>query len=192
VTGCFVPQHDKRRGICDGMLVPQHDKKERNMMTGCFVPQHDNRERNMMMGCFVPQHDKRIKAKNRIMNNTMIEYNEGHHTYCVYIITNKYRSIYYIGMTNNLGIRLQQHKENIEKGIKTFASKYKLAFLVYYEKFTWVQEAIAREKELKGWRKGRKLDLIRSFNENFEFLNYRFVKEESSTDSCHSDGGGIP
>ncbi len=111
------------------------------------------------------------------MNNTMIEYNEGYHTYYVYIITNKYRSTYYIGMTNNLGTRLQQHKENIEKGIKTFASKYSIEFLVYYEKFTWVQEAIAREKELKGWRREKKLDLIRSFNENFEFLNYQFVKD---------------
>ena len=109
------------------------------------------------------------------MNNNMIEYNEGYHTYYVYIITNKYRTTYYIGMTNNLSIRLQQHKENIEKGIKTFASKYNIEFLVYYEKFTWVQEAILREKELKGWRREKKLDLIRSFNEDFEFLNHRFV-----------------
>jgi len=78
-------------------------------------------------------------------------------------------------MTNNLGVRLQQHKENIEKGIKTFASKYNIEFLVYYEKFTWVQQAIAREKEIKGWRRDKKLDLIRSFNDNFEFLNHRFV-----------------
>ena len=87
------------------------------------------------------------------MNNTMIEYNEGHHTYYVYIITNKYRSTYYIGVTNNLSIPLQQHKENIETGKKTFASKYNIQFLVYYEKFTWIQLAIAREKELKGWRR---------------------------------------
>lgn len=111
------------------------------------------------------------------MNNTMIEYNEGVQTYYVYIITNKYRSTFYIGMTNNLSIRLQQHKENIEKGIKTFASKYNIEFLVYYEKFTWVQLAISREKELKGWRREKKLELIRSFNENFEFLNNRFLKD---------------
>jgi putative endonuclease len=78
-------------------------------------------------------------------------------------------------MTNDLGRRLTEHKENIEKGIKTFASKYNLQFLVYYEKFTWVQLAIEREKELKGWKRDKKLDLIRSFNENFEFLNHRFV-----------------
>jgi len=110
------------------------------------------------------------------MNNSMIEYNEGHYCFYVYIITNKHRSTYYIGMTNDLNVRLQQHKENIEKGIKTFASKYGLEYLVYYEKFSWVQEAIRREKELKGWKRDKKLALIRSFNENFEFLNDRFVK----------------
>ncbi len=81
-------------------------------------------------------------------------------------------------MTNNLGLRLQQDKENIEKGIKTFASKYNIQFLVYYEKFTWVQFAIAREKELKGWKREKKLNLIRSFNEKFEFLNYKFLKND--------------
>jgi putative endonuclease len=111
------------------------------------------------------------------MQSNMIEFNEGYHTYYVYIITNKYRSTYYIGMTNNLGERLKQHKENIEKGIKTFASKYNIEFLVYYEKFSWVQLAIAREKELKGWRREKKLDLIKSFNPEFEFLNNQFIKD---------------
>lgn len=105
----------------------------------------------------------------------MIEFNEGSHTYYVYIITNKYRSTYYIGVTNNLGKRLRQHHENIEKGIKTFASRYQLRHLVYYEEFSWVQLAIAREKELKGWRRDKKLALIRSFNESFEFLEDRFM-----------------
>ena len=82
-------------------------------------------------------------------------------------------------MTNNLGVRLQQHKENIEKGIKTFASKYTIEFLVYYEKHTWVQKAIEREKELKAWRREKKLALIKSFNPEFEFLNERFLKDKS-------------
>ncbi|GAA4075639.1 GIY-YIG nuclease family protein [Flavobacterium cheonanense] len=116
-----------------------------------------------------------MTKKSMTMNNTMIEYNEGYLTFYVYIITNKHRSTYYIGMTNNLGRRLTEHKENIEKGVKTFASKYNIEFLVYYEKFTWVEQAIAREKEIKGWKRDKKLNLIRSFNENFEFLNHRFV-----------------
>lgn len=68
----------------------------------------------------------------------MFESTEGHHIYYIYIITNKYRSTYYIGMTNNLHKRLEQHRENIEKGIKTFASRYQIQQLVYYQKFSWV------------------------------------------------------
>jgi putative endonuclease len=98
----------------------------------------------------------------------------GFHSYYVYIITNKFRSTYYIGITNNLKVRLQQHKDNIVLKNKTFASKYGLEYLVYYEKFVWVQEAIAREKELKKWRREKKLELIRSFNPEFEFLNHNF------------------
>lgn len=104
----------------------------------------------------------------------MFDYQQGFHNYYVYIITNKYRSTYYIGMTNNLKVRLEQHKENIIVGNKTFASKYNLEFLVYYEKYTWVQEAIAREKELKKWRREKKLNLIKEFNPTFEFLNLHF------------------
>ena len=104
----------------------------------------------------------------------MYELNEGYHTYYVYIITNNYRSTFYIGMTNILRIRLQQHHDNIIENKKTFASKYSVEFLVYYEKFTWVQQAIAREKELKGWNRTKKIELIRSFNPEFEFLNNRF------------------
>ena len=99
----------------------------------------------------------------------------GFHTYYVYIITNKFRSTFYIGMTNNLKTRLSQHKENIEIGNKTFASKYNIEFLVYYEKFTWVEDAILREKEIKKWRREKKLDLIKNFNPEFEFLNKQFI-----------------
>lgn len=81
----------------------------------------------------------------------------GFHTYYVYIITNSYRSTFYIGMTNNLRVRLRQHKENIELGKKTFASKYNLEFLVYYEKFTWIMEAIERGKRIKKMEKREKI-----------------------------------
>lgn len=104
----------------------------------------------------------------------MLNPQNGYHTYYVYIITNRYRSTFYIGVTNNLRERLNQHKENIKKNEKTFAAKYGIEFLVYYEKFTWIQEAITREKELKGWIRDKKLELIRDFNPSFEFLNYYF------------------
>ena len=60
------------------------------------------------------------------------------HIYYVYIITNKYRSTFYVGMTNTLKIRLQQHKNNIGTNNKTFAAKCNIEFLLFYEKFIWL------------------------------------------------------
>ncbi|WKL50272.1 GIY-YIG nuclease family protein [Flavobacterium pectinovorum] len=103
-----------------------------------------------------------------------MQFHEGFHTYYIYIITNKTKTVFYTGVTNNLRIRLNQHKENILLKNKTFASKYIVEFLLYYEKFTWVQDAITREKEIKGWRREKKLELIKTSNPDFDFLNYLF------------------
>ncbi len=93
------------------------------------------------------------------------------HSYYVYIISNKYRSTFYIGVTNNLKERLLQHHTNILEKKKTFAAKYNIEFLVYYEKYTWIQLAIAREKEIKKWRRDKKQALVREVNPSFSFLN---------------------
>lgn len=102
----------------------------------------------------------------------MIEFQEGYHTYYTYIITNKAKTVLYIGVTNNLRLRLQQHGEKLN--FNSFTAKYNIHFLLYYEKFTWIQQAIAREKELKGWKRERKIELIKSINPELEFLNYLF------------------
>jgi len=104
----------------------------------------------------------------------MLNPQKGFHSYYVYIITNRYRSTFYIGVTNNLKERLQQHKTNILEKKKTFTAKYNIEFLVYYEKYTWIQLAIAREKELKKWRREKKLALIKETNPSFTFLNSEF------------------
>jgi len=104
----------------------------------------------------------------------MIEFTEGIYTFYVYILTNKYRTTFYVGVTNNLKKRLNQHKEAIEQRKKTFVGRYNLSDLVYYEKHGWIQLAIAREKEIKGWRREKKLELIRSINPKMETLNYLF------------------
>jgi putative endonuclease len=101
-------------------------------------------------------------------------YQEGYHTYYIYIITNKAKTVLYIGVTNNLRIRLQQHKENSTTNTTAFTSKYKACYLLYYEKFTWIQEAIAREKEIKKWRREKKIALIETINPELVFLNYLF------------------
>lgn len=103
-----------------------------------------------------------------------MQISEGFHTYYIYIITNKAKTVLYTGVTNHLKIRLLQHSENINSGNKTFASNYNVHFLLYFEKFSWIQQAIAREKEIKGWRKEKKLDLIKTINPDLEFLNYLF------------------
>jgi putative endonuclease len=74
----------------------------------------------------------------------------------VYIATNKSRTLY-IGVTNNLERRLWEHKQ--KTGSK-FAARYNITRLVYYEEFADIRDAIAREKQLKGWRRDKKIDLI--------------------------------
>ena len=103
-----------------------------------------------------------------------MDFIEGWHTYYIYILMNKAKTVLYIGVTNHLKTRLQQHKDNIVLNKQTFASRYNVQYLVYYEKFTWIQEAIAREKELKKWRREKKVDLIKTINPNFEFLDHLF------------------
>jgi len=94
----------------------------------------------------------------------------GTHNYYVYILTNKNKTVLYVGVTNNLKDRLFYHK-NPEANSKSFTSKYNVFNLIYYEHFTDIEQAIEREKELKGWRREKKENLINSSNPNWKFLN---------------------
>lgn len=104
---------------------------------------------------------------------------EGHHVYHTYIITNQSKSVLYTGVTNYLARRLHEHNRNILDKKKTFAAKYKCRPLLYYEKYTWVQEAITREKEIKGWRREKKMNLIKTINPKLNFLEYLFLFENT-------------
>jgi len=81
--------------------------------------------------------------------------------YCVYIITNKNNSVLYTGVTNNLQRRVYEHKKRF--GSK-FARKYNADKLVYYEAGDDVNIAIAREKQIKGGSRQKKMDLVNSIN----------------------------
>ena len=105
----------------------------------------------------------------------MIEFQEGYHTYYVYILTNKAKTVLYTGVTNNLKIRLQQHKNSLNPN--SFTAKYNVHFLLYFEKFTWIQMAMAREKEIKGWKKDKKIILIKTINPELNFLNNLFEEQ---------------
>ena len=92
------------------------------------------------------------------------------HNYFVYITTNPSKTVLYVGVTNDLAIRLEQHKQNRgEPG--TFAGRYYCYKLLYYERHTIVQHAIEREKELKLLSREDKLELIKMENPYLRFLN---------------------
>src|SRR5690606_13260513 len=92
----------------------------------------------------------------------------GTHNYYVYILTNNNKTVLYIGMTNNLNERLYFHC-NPEANSKHFTTKYKCFFLIYFERFEDVNQAIDREKQLKGWTREKKEMLIKEINPNWEF-----------------------
>ena len=88
--------------------------------------------------------------------------------YYVYILTNKYRTVFYIGVTNNLVKRIGYHKEATGS---TFTQKYNVKSLIYFEEFTSISQAILREKQLKNWKREWKINLIKSKNPNLEDIN---------------------
>ncbi len=89
---------------------------------------------------------------------------EGWHTYYTYILTNKNKTVLYTGVTNNLRRRLTEHAEGVRLKTRTFTGRYQCVYLIHYEKYTWIQEAIAREKQLKGWLRVKKESLINEHN----------------------------
>lgn len=104
--------------------------------------------------------------------------------YCVYILTNKTKTVLYTGMTNDLEQRIVEHyADRIEK--KTFTGKYNCHFLIFYEIYKYVNDAIAREKEIKGWTRAKKVDLITPFNPKWEFLNTELLGEWPPKDVYH-------
>jgi len=87
--------------------------------------------------------------------------------YYVYILTNNSKTLY-TGVTNNLPRRIYQHKNKLVEG---FTKKYNLTKLVYYEISEGVRSAIAREKQIKGWLRSKKINLIESTNPEWKDLS---------------------
>ena len=87
--------------------------------------------------------------------------------YYVYIMTNRSKTLY-AGVTNDLVRRVYEHKNKMIDG---FTRKYNLTHLVYFEETTDVQAAIAREKQIKGWLRSKKVALIESANPRWNDLS---------------------
>ncbi len=84
--------------------------------------------------------------------------------YFVYILASNNNTTIYIGVTNNIERRIYEHKNKVVKG---FTNTYNCNKLVYFEIFSDIQEAIKREKYIKGKKRSFKLDLIQSLNPNW-------------------------
>src|SRR5215813_5020776 len=93
-------------------------------------------------------------------------------TYYTYIMSSRTK-VLYIGMTNNLERRIQQHKEGEHD---SFTQEYRCHALVWFERYATASAAIAREKQLKGWRRSRKIALIEQQNLEWEDLSQDWGK----------------
>ena len=91
-------------------------------------------------------------------------------TYCVYILAS-IRRVLYIGITSNLGARVDQHWYKAHPD--SFSAKYRCNRLVHFEEYSEVTDALAREKQLKSWRRAKKVALIEAFNPDWLDLSYR-------------------
>lgn len=93
-----------------------------------------------------------------------------YHQYFVYIVTNPTKTVLYTGVTNNLSARIIEHYANRGKK-KTFTGRYNCFNLLYFEKGKYIEDLIKREKEIKGWTRKKKEQLIETENPTWRFLN---------------------
>lgn len=94
------------------------------------------------------------------------------HNYYIYVLTNWNNKVMYVGMTNNLERRIYEHKNKLVEG---FTRKYNVTRLVYFEHTSDVNSAIAREKQIKKWRRSKKDNLVVSVNPEWKDLSEEWV-----------------
>jgi len=87
---------------------------------------------------------------------------------CVYIMTNQHNTTLYVGVTSDIERRAEEHRTHFHK--HSFTAKYNLEKCVYYEYFLDIEQAIAREKQLKRWNRAKKEALINRLNPKWSNL----------------------
>lgn len=92
------------------------------------------------------------------------------------MVTDRSRSVLYTGVTNNLSERITEHYFN-RGNTETFTGKYHCYCLVYFEWYQYVRDAIGREKQIKGWTRKKKNELIKEENPEWKFLNKDVCEE---------------
>lgn len=98
--------------------------------------------------------------------------------YYVYILASKRNGTLYVGVTKDLFKRVYEHKQNLRDG---FTKKYEVHHLVYYEQTCDIQAALAREKQLKNWKRQWKIDLIEKNNSEWKDLYEEFELLDSGS-----------
>ena len=91
------------------------------------------------------------------------------HRYYIYITTNPQKTMLYIGVTNNLNRRMEEHRVARQQKPGSFSGRYACFNLIYAEFFGDIRVAIAREKQLKGWTRKKKIALIEAINPDWRF-----------------------
>ena len=95
-------------------------------------------------------------------------------SYYVYIATNIHHSVFYTGVTNNIERRMFEHKNKVYPN--SFTARYNVNILIYAEQFSYINDAIFREKQIKDYSREKKLVLIKSTNPNFSNLLDEYYK----------------
>ena len=101
------------------------------------------------------------------------------YSFYIYILTNYSKTVLYIGFTNDIIRRIIEHKNDL--GCK-FTRKYKLKHLIYFEQCENVYRMMEREKEIKGWRREKKDNLIKSVNSNLNDLSDKLFEDNEITE----------
>jgi putative endonuclease len=112
----------------------------------------------------IPEGDLRFASRATALQGGTMPKRE--YNFWVYILSNR-SHVLYIGVTNNLGKRVTQHRKQTPG---SFTTRYKITRLVYFERYQYINNAIAREKELKRWTRAQKIALIESANSTWEEL----------------------
>ncbi len=106
--------------------------------------------------------------------------------YYAYIMTNQSGTLY-TGVTNNVTRRIYEHKQGVASH---FTAKYRITRLLYVEETQDIHAALAREKQIKGWTRAKKLALIKSSNPHWKDLSADcYAADESQTTACAKEGG---
>lgn len=124
------------------------------------------------------EHEHKKEKRIQTFTNKKAHIMKKEYNFWVYILTNPKKKVLYTGMTNDLQRRLTEHYEACERHEKHFTAKYFCYNLLWYEWHQYVNNAIAREKQIKGWLRSKKEKLITDFNPEWKFLNEQVMKGE--------------